>query len=190
MDLKIIEIIITGISGLGSLLIATLAFRLSRRDKLILLKSNLSLGIISNGKENIQIFHLYIANIGTRVVRVNGIKWVYRPFCFKKKINVKEFEYHFSELNKFSTQLPVVLRDGEEINIYYPKDFFQTLQIDSKLNQFIFSIDKYKTWYRIHTFKIVISTTADDNIPFHVPWKFRRFLWTIYKNLNHKLPSQ
>ena len=165
------------LAAVGTIAAVVVALWLSRRDRAINLKAIFDIGVVPESDPrvlNMNVFALSFANYGPRTVVVNNFAF---SLPFSKK-TIFLFPQMDSKVSYLCTKLPAELLDGKEGHIFFPADFFNSLENPEIV---LFHKRSFIAWFRIYFFKILISTSVGKKIPVKISKAAREKLWSMYR---------
>lgn len=177
-DWKCVNSFAPWLSAIGTIIVSGLAYRLSLRDRRVLMESTFDtvdyFGGSSGGKD-IRGFSVNYTNVGSRDIYVTG---VYFKFPYKKKF----FHYNGKpkgEISKYSNDLPEKIEDGQSGNVLFDEEFSENICDNKPL---LFRKSKLKTWYLISMFEVYVKVSIGKPIKVKVSKNARKKLWLNYLN--------
>jgi len=129
------------LTAIGTISAVVISLYLSLRDRKFRYYSKANFGMfIGDYGLREDLFMIKIVNKSPRLVRITGVTWITRKL-FKTK--------HFLQLqdeNPFTDVLPKVLEYGQELNLYFEKEYFA----------------KGVTTFDYNKFNLFFNTSADE----------------------------
>lgn len=164
-------------SAIGTILISGLALWLSVKDRMVNIKASLTLCLTSGSKPDVvdkRVYALSFINIGARPVTVTNHYWTL-PFVKGIVFFMPHMDRDFGRL---CSKLPIELTDGKEGQAFYADNFFSSLD---QPKDFLFHQNRLMSWWRIHFFRVFVTTTIGKRVKVKVAWGVRSRLWHLYK---------
>ena len=164
------------LAALGTIFISGLALWLSVRDRAINLKADFNTALLPKDDPKVletHVFALSFTNQGPRTVTVNNFVL---SLPFSKKV-IYIFPWMDSRVSHFCSKLPAELLDGKTGHIFFPIDFFNSLE---KPDIVLFHKNKLLAWMRIHFFRIYVVTTVGKRVVVSIKKLARKKQWSMY----------
>jgi len=170
------------LSSIGTVGVSIIALWVSMKDRFIRMDTTFSVGRISGDSPKIMdkwVYILNFTNIGVRPITVVNYDWRI-PFTKKgtKSITFPQLDQSVYHL---CTRLPKELTDGKSGDIFHANDFFLKI---ANPEGFLYPKNKILAWFRIHFFKMYISTSVGKRIKVKIHSGVRERLWKEYCGIN------
>ncbi len=125
------------------------------------------------------VYILSFTNIGKRSITVTNYEWNI-PASGKRRrfITFPQMDRPVSHL---CTKLPVELTDGKSGHIFHVESFFRNID---KPEEFLYPKNSLSGWFKIHFFKMFISTSIGKKIKVKIHRRVRQSLWKEYRNIH------
>lgn len=149
------------LTAIGTVSAVVISLYLSLRDRKFRYYSKANFGtFISDNGFSMDVFMIKIVNKSPRPVKVTSITWITRKFFVTK---------HYLQMpdeNPFTDVLPKVLEDGQELNLYFKKEYFI----------------KGVTTFDYKNFKLFFNTSANDQYPIKITKEARGEIKKLIKS--------